>query len=193
VAATPVYSVNLVSNPSFAGNLNDWVVGSGTSFDPLIDATGVPGSGSARNTATVTVAGTHVAISQCIATGPGTYTFGGKIFDPPGPGVSANGVLRVRWFSGSDCTTGFLSSTLITGTGVGFVTLSVAVNAPAGTTHALVIGENTLAGAGTNVTYFDDFVLDNGLASSVPTLGPFALIALFVLLAGMGLAVLLKR
>ena len=195
LAAAPAYAVNLVNNPSFAGSLGGWDVAAGTTFDPTMDATGVPGSGSARSIVTRVSPGTQVAISQCITTGPGTYTFGGKIADPVQPGLSANGGIRVSWFSGPDCTTGLLTSTFMTGSGpTPFTTLSTTVLAPPGTTHALVRGEQVFNGPGTNVAHFDDFVLDNGLsAGDAPSLSPFAMILLAFALAGIGSWTLLKR
>lgn len=194
LAAAPAYAVNLVNNPSFAGSLSGWDVAAGTTFDPTMDATGVPGSGSARSSITRVSPGTQVAISQCITTGAGTYTFGGKIFDPAAPGVPANGGIRVSWFSGPDCTTGLLTSTFMTGTSTTtFATLSTTVIAPPGTTHALVRGEQVFGGPATNVAHFDDFVLDNGLPGDAPALSPFAMILLAFALAGIGSLMLLKR
>lgn len=162
--ASPLGAVNLLTNPSFAGNLNGWAADPSTVFDGTVDATGTPGSGSARNTYNAAGASTLLAISQCIAAGPGTYTLGGKVFIPGGQAVGGSGLITVSFFSGPDCLTGFLSfSSLTTSTTGSFVTLSGPVTAPAGTAHIWVTGQNSAAAAGTHVVYWDDFVFDNGV------------------------------
>ncbi len=183
---SPLFAVNLVTNPSFAGNLAGWNPNAST-FDATADATGTPGSGSARNSFAASGASTALAIDQCIATGPGSYTLGGKVFIPNGQAVGGAGQISVSWFSGPNCTSGFLSfNVLSTSTTGSFQTLSGSVVAPAGTTHAWVTGQNQANSAGTHVVNWDDFVLDNGIAP-VPTLGLFGLIATTLVLAAAGL------
>lgn len=162
--ASPLLAANLVVNPSFNGNLTGWNPNLST-FDGTVDATGTPGSGSARNSFNAVAPSTTVAIDQCIATGPGTYTLGGKVFIPNGQAITGSGFVTVSFFSGPDCTTGFLTSSSLTASTTGsFVTLSGPVTAPAGTAHAWVTGQNSAGAAGTFVVNFDDFVFDNGVA-----------------------------
>jgi hypothetical protein len=190
--ASPAVSVNLVVNPSFAGNTTGWEEG-GANFDPHVDATGVAGSGSALSFLFDTEPTTVLAISQCITTGPGNYTFGGKVLLPVVPIFQPDGVvgvIRVSYFSGADCSTGFLGiATLATGVRGSFQTLSAPITAPAGTTHIRITGENSTVRPGRHFVNFDDFVLDNG-ASNIPALGPFGYLALIVALAAMGIFVL---
>jgi hypothetical protein len=181
LVALPLGAVNRVTNPSFAGSLAGWNAGTST-FDSTTDATGTPGSGSARNSFTAAGPSTLEAIDQCIATGPGTYTLGGKVFIPNGQAVVGAGQITVSWFSGPDCATGFLGFNSLTASTTGsFVTLSGSFVAPAGTTHAWVTGQNQANAAGTHVVNFDDFVLDDGTApppTPVPTLSEWAMILL---------------
>ena len=133
--ASPMAAVNLVTNPSFAGSTNGWVVNpSSTTYDSFIDAIGAPGSGSAR--------------SAFVAAGPGTYTLGGKVLIPNGQAVGGSGDITVSTFSGGDCLTGFLTfSRLTTSTTGSFQTLSGPVTAPAGTAHIWITGQNAASGA----------------------------------------------
>lgn len=195
--ASPTFAVNLVTNPSFAGNTNGWVAGS-TTYDAANDATGTPGSGSARSAFAASGASTLLSIHQCIATGPGSYTLGGKVLIPNGQSVTGTGIITVSYFSGPDCLTGFLSADqLSTATTGSFVTLSGPITAPAGTAHIWITGQNAANAAGTHVVNFDDFVLDNGLAANgttvVPTLGPLGLLALIAGLTAAGLLILRRR
>src|SRR5215472_15715200 len=98
--ASPLGAVNLLTNPSFAGNLTGWTADPTTVFDGTVDATGTPGSGSARNTFTASGASTLLAISQCVAAGPGTYTLGGKVFIPNAQAIGGSGLITVSFFSG---------------------------------------------------------------------------------------------
>jgi hypothetical protein len=196
--ASPMFAFNLVTNPSFNGNLTGWNLNPSTTFDSSNDATGMPGSGSARLAFAAGGASTTVAVDQCITTGPGTYTLGGKVLIPNGQSVGGSGIITVSFFSGGNCTTGLLFfdslSTSATGS---FVTLSKSTTAPAGTTNAWVTGQNSAAGAGTHTVNYDDFVFDNGLAPIVPggapTLGPFGLLVTTIALAGLALVALRQR
>jgi hypothetical protein len=192
-AAMPGFAVNLAVNPSFAGDTTGWVIGGAVVFDPAVDSTGVVGSGSAKSTFVAVAPSTGLAIHQCIAIGPGTYTFGGKVFVPSGQPVSGAGLITVSWFSGPDCVTGFLSANSVSSGVTGsFQTLSSGpIVAPAGAAHAWLTGQNNASGAGTHIFNFDDFVFDNGLAPvATPTLGPLALFAMGVVLAGIALVAL---
>jgi hypothetical protein len=189
-------AVNLVTNPSFAGSTTGWNLNPSTVYDAANDATGVPGSGSASLPYAAASPSTTVAVDQCIATGPGTYTLGGKVLIPNGQSVSGSGIITVSFFSGGNCSTGFLvADSVSTSTTGSFVTLSKSTTAPAGTAHAWVTGQNAANAAGTHTVNYDDFVFDNGLAATaiVPTLGPLAMLAMIIALAGMALLVLRQR
>jgi hypothetical protein len=195
VVASPMFAVNLVNNPGFAGNTTGWNLNPSTTFDASNDATGVPGSGSAR--LPFLVAGgssTTVAVDQCISTGPGTYTLGGKILIPNGQSVGGTGIITVSFFSSGNCSTGLLFfDSLSTSTTGSFQTLSKTTTAPAGTTNAWVTGQNSAIGAGTHTVNYDDFVLDNGVSPNVPALGRFGLLAMMISLAGLALVALRQR
>jgi len=188
--ASPAVAVNLVVNPSFAGNTTGW---EGPARYDNVDATGVAGSGSAASFLFDTEPRAELAISQCITTGPGSYTFGGKVLLPVIPVFQPDGVvgsISVSYFSGADCSTGFLGvASLATWVRGSFQTLSAPITAPAGTTHIRITGVNGTIRPGRHYVIFDDFVLDNG-ASNIPALGPFGYLALIVALAAMGIFVL---
>lgn len=195
--ASPALAVNIVTNPGFAGGTTGWAADVSTTYDAVNDATGVPGSGSARSSFAASGASTLLSLSQCIVAGPGNYTLGGKVLIPGGQGVGGSGLVTVSYFSGGNCTTGFLSfsstSTAVTGS---WQTLSQPITAPAGTTNIWITGQNSAIAAGTHVVNFDDLVLDNGLAAQsadVPTLGPFGLLVLLLGLGGAGLLLLRRR
>lgn len=184
--AAPASAINLVTNPSFAGNTSGWVTDGSTTFDAANDATGLPGSGSARNSFAASGASTLLAIHQCIAAGPGNYTLGGKVLVPNGQAVTGSGLITVSFFSGPDCATGFLNfASLSSSTTGSFQTLSGPITAPAGTAHIWITGQNNAGAAGTHVVNFDDFVLDNGVGQpvNVPALGQLGLLALIAALA----------
>ncbi len=196
VAVTaPAWAVNVVTNPSFAGNLAGWNAAGTTVFDAVNDATGLPGSGSARSSFAAGGASTLLALDQCIAAGPGNYTLGGKVFIPAGQPVGGSGIILVSYFSGGSCVAVLLGSdTLSTSTVGSFQTLSGPIVAPAGTTNIWITGQNMAAGAGLHIVNFDDFVLDNGLApAQVPTLGGLEMILLAALAAAAGAATLRRR
>jgi hypothetical protein len=193
--ASPAFAVNIVTNPSFTGNTTGWNLNPSTTYDAANDATGVPGSGSARLAFAAAGPSTTVAVDQCIAAGPGSYTLGGKILIPNGQAVGGSGFVTVSFFSGGNCTTGFLSfDSVSTSTTGSFQTISKTTTAPAGTTNIWITGQNSATGAGTHVVNYDDFVLDNGVVAStagvVPTLGPGGLLALMAALAAAGFLVL---
>jgi len=200
--ASPGLAVNLVTNPSFAGNLTGWMTGwnydTGTTFDPANDATGVPGSGSAKNTFVFPVVGNAVfAIGQCIAAGPGTYTLGGNVLIPSGQAAGGWGNIFVEFSPTPGCrpANGFLPPYSVgvgTSTTGSFQTLSRQVTAPEGTVSILISGQSNPSTTGTHTVNFDDFVLDNGLAApaAVPALGPLGLLALLAAMAVTGFSLL---
>lgn len=190
--AAPASAYNIVTNPSFAGNMTGWTADPSTTYDAANDATGLPGSGSARNSFAASGASTLLSIHQCIAAGPGAYTFGGRVLIPSGQAIAGSGMITVSYFSGPDCLTGYIGFNLLsTSTTGSFQTLSGPITAPAGTAHIWITGQNSASAAGTHIVNFDDFVLDNGLAAPstmfpVPALGGLGLWLLSGLLALMG-------
>jgi hypothetical protein len=187
VVAVPVFAVNLLQNPSFAGNLTGWNLNPSTVFDSSNDATGFPGSGSAKLPFAASGSSTTVAIDQCVVAGPGTYTLGGKVLIPNGQSVGGSGIITVSFFSGTNCSTGLLFfDSVSTSTTGSFQTLSKSTVAPAGTQRAWVTGQNSAAGAGTHTVNYDDMVFDDGLAAPIPALGHAALIGMLLALAAVG-------
>src|SRR5690349_370026 len=158
LTSLPLLGANIVANPSFNGGLTGWLTSSSTTFDATADATGVPGSGSASDTATFS--GNTIAISQCIAATAGNYTLSGKILIPSGQATTGVGSIGVTWFGGVNCSSGpVLGFNTVTVTATGsFVSASAPTVAPSGTTFAFVNGQHIAA---TNhVIKFDDIVLD---------------------------------
>jgi hypothetical protein len=141
----------------------DWTADDpSTTYDPANDASGTPGSGSAKSTNSS--ATTLAAISQCIAAGPGVYTYGAKVLIPSGQSVTGSGHIAIAFYSDTNCFAGFLYAAppLSSATVGSFQTLSATVTAPAGTTHIWISGQNRANSAGTHIVNFDDFVIDNG-------------------------------
>jgi hypothetical protein len=197
--APRVIAVNLVVNPSFAGNMSGWTIPPGTIFDGARDATGVPGSGSARvSTEFIDFAPFgRSGPSQCIAAGPGSYTLGGKI-DAGCQGGCGNsgGAIEVLYFSGTDCTTALIGSDggVRASTPAYFQALSKTIIAPAGTTHILITAKvfglsGFRVGLGIFSGNFDDFVLDKD-AEIIPAIEPSGLLALILAVAAIGTFVL---
>jgi VCBS repeat protein len=165
VLASQAMAVNLVTNPSFTGNTSGWTVSSDVTYDAADDATSVLGSGSARSAFVASGASTELALYECIAIAPGTYTLGGKVLIPNGQLVSGAGQITVSFFSGGNCSTGFLTFDSVSSPTTGsFQTISKTVTAPAGTTNAWVTGQNQANGTGTHTVIWDDFVFDNRAA-----------------------------
>jgi len=188
--ASPLFGADLVSNSSFNGSLSGWVVGSGTTFDATVDATGTPGSGSARNASTVL--GNNIAVSQCVAVVPATYTLSGKVLDPAGQTTVGSAEIDVDWFGGANCSGANLGGHSLgtVATGSSFISLSSLVAAPPGVTSALVSGQNVSNSGATHIAFFDDIILDGPPSTSVPALGSFALMALMLMLAALGVLIL---
>ena len=191
--ASPAFAFNLVTNPHFGGTLIPWSVAGNVTYDSANDATGLPGSGSAKSTFVAGGASTQLALSECIATGPGSYTLGGKVLIPNGQAVGGTGLITVSYFSNPGCTTGLLGSDFLsTGTTGSFQTLSGPITAPAGTVAIWITGQNNAAAAGTHIVNWDDFVLDNGQAPPIPVLGEWELLLLVVMIGAIG-ALALRR
>lgn len=131
--ASPLSAANLVTNPSFAGNLDGWLAAAPLTFDAGVDATGVVGSGSARHSFDAGGLSTESALSQCIPTGPGDYYLSGKVLIPTGQALGGSGIILVSFFSGADCSTFLDFDSMSTDTIGSFVTLSKVVTAPPGT------------------------------------------------------------
>lgn len=191
--AAPASTANLVTNPSLAGDLTGWTTSTFTSFDGANDATGQPGSGSARHAYPATISGTSLALHQCIAAGPGNYTLGAKVLIPNGQAVGGEGLVTVSFFSGADCSTGFLSGSALSSSTTGsWETLSGLVTAPAGTAHIWISGQHYVAAPGTHIANLDDFVLDDEPVvepTGIPVLGSLGLLVLICALAAAGLLV----
>ncbi len=98
----------------------------------------------------------------------------------------------MTWFGGSNCSSGpvlgFNTATVAT-TG-SFVTVSTPSVAPPGTTFAFVNGQHLSFSSATHVVNFDDIILDDGTPANVPSLSPFALVALMLTLAVLGVLIL---
>jgi len=163
-------------------------------YDPANDATGIPGSGSAKLTFTLpSGAGSVGGFNQCIVTGPGQYTLGAKVLIPNGQPPVAGTVFAV-YFSTNNCTTGFLGQSFLkTSTTGSFQTLSGLATAPAGTASVQIIA-GFQATPGTYTVNYDDFVFDNSpLSVTAPALGRIGLILLIAAFAAMGLLFSTKR
>jgi len=191
--ASPLHATNIVTNSSFNGSLAGWFLGTGTTFDATADATGMPGSGSARSA--TSLAGNTIAITQCIAAVPGNYTLSGKILIPGGQTTNGSGTIGVTWFGGSNCSSGPVlgfNTATVTTTG-SFVSVSTASIAPLGTTFAFVNGQHLSVSSGTHIVNFDDIILDDGTPSNIPALEPLALAALTLMLVLAALGILILR
>ncbi len=195
-------AANLLQNPHFAGDLSGWNAGIST-YDGTLDATGVVGSGSAKHVFVNNFnggAGT-VALSQCL-TGfvPGqSYIFGGKVYMPSGQAIEGTGSIVVSWFTGTDCTTGLISSANV-GTSFGATTdvwtplVHSAVTIPANARSVWFSGQNGAASAGSHQTNFDDMYFSDAAvaATPVPTLNDWGMI-FFMLAAGFYSVRILRR
>lgn len=164
-----VFAVNLVQNPNINGNLNNWNAGIST-YDPALDATGVPGSGSAQHI--INWAGSGIvgqsAMSQCFTTFvPGkAYTFGGKVFIPSSQTRMGTGSVLISWFTGNDCSTGLISYhdvyvTFFDPTGAWRSLDSLAVVAPLTAQSVWFSVGHGIDDTGTHQTNFDDLYLDD--------------------------------
>ncbi len=197
---SPASAYNLVNNPTFDGSTSGWTVSSNVTYDPTNDAANYPGSGSAQSAYAAASASTQLALFECLAAGPGSYTLGGKVLIPNGQAVGGAGLITVTFFSVPTCTSGALGfSSLSTSTTGSFQTLSGPVTAPAGTVAIFITGQNNAAAAGTHVVNFDDFVLDNGqpapplVPAPAPALGWLALLALLGATLAMGSVFALRK
>ncbi|MBZ5589609.1 MAG: hypothetical protein LAO05_13690 [Acidobacteriia bacterium] len=103
VVAATAAGQNLLTNGSFTGGLSGWNYNATTTgYDGTRDATGIPGSGSAK---AVAPADTGITVAnQCVAvTGSTQYKIGGKVLIPSGQASSAAGMLWFGFYSGQHC------------------------------------------------------------------------------------------
>ena len=196
------FAGNLATNPSFNGNLSGWIAYPSTTYYASLDATGTPGSGSAKSIYNANGTSTLLAIYQCI---PGviipgqTYTFGGKVFIPSGQLITGSGLVTISWFSGADCTSGFISASQLftTSTGSWIALDSASLTAPPGATTVWLTGQNSADSAGSHQVNYDDMYVDGPSAisqktASVPTISEWGMIV-FGLFAGLCSAYYLRR
>jgi hypothetical protein len=202
LAAAPAsaVTVNLVTNPDFAGSLSGWVAPF-AAFDGAHSAT-ADGTGSALGSFTLpndAAYGNANAIEQCV-TGivPGTvYFFGGKVLIPGGQTGTGGGSVIVQWYGAPDCTN-FVNNSdtpiAITPTDATDVwhALQADAVAPPTTSSALVIGEiQNNAGAGNAFAVnFDEFYLQTEppvTPVTVPAATPLSLGLLAISLAAAAL------
>ncbi len=132
---------NLLTNPTFEGNLNGWTGGSNTAYDAAHDATGTPGSGSAKTTA---APGTSSYMAnQCIAvTGSTQYQAGGKILIPSGQLATGSVHLGIWWYTTSGCSGNYAAAdqTPNTTSAASWVPVALDSTSPAGAQSALLFG-----------------------------------------------------
>jgi hypothetical protein len=194
------FAGNLATNPSFNGNLSGWIADPSTTYDASLDATGTPGSGSAKSIFNASGNSTLLAIYQCL---PGviipgqTYTFGGKVFIPSAQLITGGGLVTISWFSGADCTSGFISASqlLTTSTGSWIALDSASLIAPPGATTVWLTGQNRADSAGSHQVNYDDMYVDGPSAmqtTSAPTMTEWGMIILVILL-GIGSIYYLRR
>src|SRR5438105_5057982 len=91
-------AITLSATSAWKGSVKSAANLPSTTFDDTTDGTGIPGSGSARNASTFS--GNTIALAQCIAVVPGTYTLGAKMFIPSGQTVTGIAVVGVTWADG---------------------------------------------------------------------------------------------
>jgi hypothetical protein len=96
----PAGAQNLLSNPDFDHDVNGWTYASSPVFDPTLDATGNPNSGSAE------IQGFPESACQCVdqpVSAEETYEFGGSGLLAPSADRLADLNFVVRVFSGQVC------------------------------------------------------------------------------------------
>jgi hypothetical protein len=197
--AAPAFSGNLVVNPNFNTDISGWANNGGVgSFDGTMDANGSPSSGSAKGSLTLPPFFSTLAIGQCISgITPGTaYDFGGKIRIQSAPGTGSSAFVALTFFTGSACSTG-LSPTFftpipsVTTTG-SWVAANATATAPAGAGSVSIVGDFGIGSTpGTMVVNFDDiFFQVASPGPTIPALSETMLIALALILGGLGAFVL---
>jgi len=101
VAATAA-AQNLLTNGSFNGNLNGWNLGSWSTYDATRDATGVSGSGSAKDL--IPASNGDYVVRQCVAVTSSTlYKAGGKVLIPSGQTTTGWASVRIQFYSNANC------------------------------------------------------------------------------------------
>ena len=196
-------AANLLQNPHLAGDLSNWDAGIST-YDGTLDATGVIGSGSAKHVFVNNFNGSAgtVAVSQCLTSFvPGqSYIFGGKVYMPSGQSIEGTGTIVVSWFTGTNCSTGYIASAIL-GTSFGDPTNvwtsldNAAVTIPANAGSVWFSAQNGAAAAGTHQTNFDDMYFSDAAVTApsvVPTMTEWGMI-IFTALAGLGSVYYLRR
>lgn len=103
-------SDNLLTNPGFASDLSGWNFNSAVIQWSSKDVLGSLSSGSAFITNGLTNGNTQ-DVYQCVLLSPssGPFDVGGRFFIPSSQGQRANGVIRIFWYSSSDCSGSELS------------------------------------------------------------------------------------
>ena len=165
VAAT-ADAQNLLTNGSFNGNLNGWTLyGEGEiTFDAGHDATGTPGSGSAKLLAPVGGGGTEMW--ECVSvTGSTAYRAGAKILIPSGQATTGYVAVAVNWYAAPWCQTSLANIQIahVATTGGAWVTgdtgfVTSPANAQGAQIYANTVNQSA-AGAGMFQANFDDFYL----------------------------------
>jgi hypothetical protein len=193
------FAQNLVTNPAFNGNLNGWSGSLDTTYDGTLDATGIPGSGSAHDTYNDPEIGSKSAMYQCITITSGTkYKFGGKVFVPSEELNLTYGGISLAWFENADCT-GPISNagTLVAHSNtVGqWISLdSNSVTAPPGAQSAKLYGY--FGGVSQRLPHnvnFDDMYLEEINTSSIPTLTEWGMVFMSLALAGSAFWMIRRR
>lgn len=188
--AAPATAQNIVTNPGFAGNLNNWTADPATTFDLGRDDTGTPGSGSARHVFNNASPGnaTQTALIQCIPINAGsTYSFGGKIFLPAQQPGGTGAQIILTWYTSADCSVGGLNAQIIGGQALNawFPASFAGFLAPPAAIRARIRAEVFAPPMSVSEMAFDDFFLIEETivpALSLPWL--LALAAATVLAAG---------
>ncbi len=102
VFASSAVAQNLLTNGSFNGNLNGWNAGNWTTYDATRDATGVSGSGSAKDLIPAST-GEYV-VRQCVAVDGSTlYKAGGKVLIPSGQTTTGWASIRIQFYPDANC------------------------------------------------------------------------------------------
>ncbi|MBZ5589608.1 MAG: hypothetical protein LAO05_13685 [Acidobacteriia bacterium] len=169
MSAATAAAQNLLTNGSFNGNLNGWSYGGASTYDSTRDATGTPGSGSAKALAPPSTS--LDSIHQCVVITSSTqYRAGGKILIPSGQAPTGLAFFYVSFFSGTDCFTGYLDSTVppyTTTVGTWVASDTGFVTPPAAATSLSIIASlsNQASGSGNFQANFDDAFVFAGAAS----------------------------
>jgi hypothetical protein len=193
------FAQNLVTNPAFNGNLNGWSGSLDTTYDGTLDATGIPGSGSAHDTYNDPEIGSKSAMFQCITITSGTkYKFGGKVFVPSEELNLTYGTVSLAWFENANCTgpisnAGYL---VANSNNVGqWISLdSEAVTAPPGARSAKLYG--AFGGVSQRLPHnvnFDDMYLEEINSNSIPTMTEWGMIIMSLMLAGIAIWMIRHR